>query len=108
MSIISPLLQHTATRSSLQGMSAYGEVFDTSEDIRCRVEPQSKRVSTENANETLASAKLYVEKDQELEVGDKLIFDTITYYVLQVNKIYVLSNVSHIEADLGVDTTSGS
>ena len=47
MGIISPLLQHEATRSSLQGMSAYGEVFDTSETIRCRIEPSSKRVSTE-------------------------------------------------------------
>ena len=47
MGIISPLLQHSATRSSLQGMSAYGEVFDTSESIKCRIEPQSKRVSTE-------------------------------------------------------------
>ncbi|BCV06693.1 MAG: hypothetical protein CM15mV141_170 [uncultured marine virus] len=34
----------------LQGMSAYGEVFDTSETIRCRIEPSSKRVSTEEAN----------------------------------------------------------
>ena len=56
-------------------------MFDTSEDIRCRVEPQSKKVSTENANETLASAKLYVEKEQELEVGDKLIFDSIIFCV---------------------------
>jgi hypothetical protein len=107
MGIISPLLQHSATRSSLQGMSAYGEVFDTSESIRCRIEPQSKRVSTEEANEVLASAKMYAEKDQTLEVGDKIIFDSVTYFVLQVNKIYGLSNVSHIEADLGVDTTSG-
>lgn len=107
MGIISPLLQHQATRSSLQGMSAYGEVFDTSETIRCRIEPSSKRVTTEEANETLASAKLYAEKDQELQVGDKILFDSITYYVLQVNKIYGLSNITHIEADLGVDTTSG-
>jgi|TARA_Y100000114_G_C11679142_1_gene287724 hypothetical protein len=107
MGIISPLLQHSATRSSLQGMSAYGEVFDTSESIKCRIEPQSKRVSTEEANEVLASAKMYAEKDQTLEVGDKIIFDSVTYFVLQVNKIYGLSNVSHIEADLGVDTTSG-
>ena len=88
-------------------MSAYGEVFDTSESIKCRIEPQSKRVSTEEANEVLASAKMYAEKDQTLEVGDKIIFDSVTYFVLQVNKIYGLSNVSHIEADLGVDTTSG-
>ena len=107
MGIISPLLQHSATRSSLQGMSAYGEVFDTSESIKCRIEPQSKRVSTEEANEVLASAKMYAEKDQTLEVGDKIIFDSVTYFVLQVNKIYGLSNVSNIEADLGVDTTSG-
>ena len=107
MGIISPLLQHSATRSSLQGMSAYGEVFDTSESIKCRIEPQSKRVSTEEANEVLASAKMYAEKDQTLEVGAKIIFDSVTYFVLQVNKIYGLSNVSHIEADLGVDTTSG-
>ena len=107
MGIISPLLQHSATRSSLQGMSAYGEVFDTSESIKCRIEPQSKRVSTEEANEVLASAKMHAEKDQTLEVGDKIIFDSVTYFVLQVNKIYGLSNVSHIEADLGVDTTSG-
>ena len=107
MGIISPLLQHSATRSSLQGMSAYGEVFDTSESIKCRIEPESKRVSTEEANEVLASAKMYAEKDQTLEVGDKIIFDSVTYFVLQVNKIYGLSNVSHIEADLGVDTTSG-
>ena len=107
MGIISPLLQHSATRSSLQGMSAYGEVFDTSESIKCRIAPQSKRVSTEEANEVLASAKMYAEKDQTLEVGDKIIFDSVTYFVLQVNKIYGLSNVSHIEADLGVDTTSG-
>jgi hypothetical protein len=107
MGIISPLLKHSATRSSLQGMSAYGEVFDTSESIKCRIEPQSKRVSTEEANEVLASAKMYAEKDQTLEVGDKIIFDSVTYFVLQVNKIYGLSNVSHIEADLGVDTTSG-
>jgi hypothetical protein len=107
MGIISPLLQHSATRSSLQGMSAYGEVFDTSESIKCRIEPQSKRVSTEEANEVLASAKMYAEKDQTLEVGDKIIFDSVTYFVLQVNKIYGLSNVSHIEADLGVETTSG-
>ena len=107
MGIISPLLQHSATRSSLQGMSAYGEVFDTSESIKCRIEPQSKRVSTEEANEVLASAKMDAEKDQTLEVGDKIIFDSVTYFVLQVNKIYGLSNVSHIEADLGVDTTSG-
>ena len=50
---------------------------------------------------------MYAEKDQTLEVGDKIIFDSVTYFVLQVNKIYGLSNVSHIEADLGVDTTSG-
>ena len=104
MSMISPLLQQTATRSSLQGMSAYGEVFDTSESIRCRFEPSKSRVSTDEGNETIASGKLFIEKDQTLEVGDKIIFDTVTYYVLAVNKVYGLSNVSHIEADLGVDT----
>ena len=103
MGIISPLLQQSATRSSLQGMSAYGEVFDTNETIRCRIEPSKARVSTDEGNETIASAKLFCEKDQTLQIGDKIIFDSVTYFVLAVNKIYGLSNVSHIEADLGVD-----
>ena len=107
MGIISPLLQHTATRSSLQGMSAYGEVFDTSEDIKCRIEPQSKRVATDQSSEVLAAAKMFIEKDQDLSVGDKIIFSTTTYFVIQINEIYGLSNLSHKEVDLGVDTTSG-
>jgi len=104
MGIISPLLQQTATRSSLQGMSAYGEVFDTSELIRCRIEPSKSRVSTDEGNETIANAKLFCEKDQTIQIGDKIIFDAVTYFVLTVNKIYGLSAVSHIEADLGVDS----
>lgn len=109
MGIIDPLLTMKASRYSLQGSSAYGEVFETQEDeFRCRIEPSSKRVSTDGTNETISSARLFCKKQQTINIGDKIVWNdgengAITYYVLTKNVIMGFNKVSHYECELGLD-----
>lgn len=107
--LIAPLLTMKVSRYTLSGSSAYGEVFETVEDeFKCRIEPSSKRISDDGNNETIASAKLFCKGDQDIAVGDKIIWsdspsDPITYYVLQVNAIMGFAHISHKEVMLGLD-----
>jgi hypothetical protein len=108
--LISPLLSMKVTRYSMQGSSAYGEVFDTAEDeFKCRIEPSKRRISTDTGDEKITSARLFCKGTQDINVGDKIVWDdgdegAITYYVIGVDTIMGFNHISHKEVDLDLDS----
>ena len=107
--LIAPLLSMKVTRYSKQGSSAYGEVFDSSQDeFKCRIEPSKRRISTDTGDERITSARLFCKGTQDINVGDRIVWDegdegSLTYYVLAVDTIMGMRHISHKEVDLGLN-----
>ena len=61
-------------------------------NIRCRIEPVNRIVLGENGSELVASYRIFVNRNTDIKVGDKIEFeDGIGYDIIQKSTLYGFS-----------------
>ena len=82
------------------GSGAYGPVYGNTVTAQARVEHSRTKTIDDDGNEVVSDTRLYTRPDETLNSSAKVIHNSNTYQVTEINRHYGLSEDSHIEAVL--------
>lgn len=78
------MLSQTVSVKPITGHSAYGDVFGTPYDLKCRIEPKRELIRDRDGEEVIAMARLFAFPEATLNHGDEITWAGNVYRVATV------------------------
>lgn len=81
----------------IKGHSAYGKVFDTEFEVKCRIEPHCKLVIDKDGNQYSSNAKGFFPHSLSILPESEIEHNGVTYEVISAIPMKGLRSISHVE-----------
>lgn len=94
------LLNQDAVLESHLGNNAYGDIFGSPENIKCRFEARNEKFRDVEGNEFLLRGRIFVHPEIQIESESKVTFDGELYISVAVDKPWTINSLSHKEVML--------
>jgi hypothetical protein len=91
------LLNQTATISLYAGSNAYGDIWLTPNEVKCRFEPLIQNVVDNYGNEVTSTARMFVNPPNAVNTESLIVFDGVKYSAISCQKQFAMSTYSHTE-----------
>ena len=94
------LLNQDAVLEPHLGNSAYGDIFGSPQNIKCRFEASNEKMRDNEGNEFVVRGRMFVHPEVEINSESKITFDGELYIAVVVAKQWTINNLSHKEVML--------
>lgn len=89
------VLNQTVTVTPKTGQSAYGPIYGTPYDMRCRIEPKRELIRDADGAEIVSSARMFTMPGETLGHGAKVDWAGNSYRVVSVAPMAALDGETH-------------
>lgn len=94
------LLNQDAVLEPHLGNDAFGDIFGSPENIKCRFEARNEKMRDAEGNEFVVRGRMFVHPEIIINSESKITFDGELYIVVITDKQQAINNLSHKEVIL--------
>lgn len=94
------LLNQDATIALHTGNNAFGDIWETPVNVKCRFEQTITQVIDQFGNEVTSTARMFVNFPTAINAESKVVFDSLNYTTIIAMKQFAMNTYSHTEVAL--------